>query len=321
MKYIFLILIFTSSVFAEQSVVDIYQKGDIKAVEKFLDIQLTSKKYWNYKLQNIDTKFGYFENINYILACDKSKTSLKLYAKDKNNNFKLDDDFSAFIGKKDGDKQREGDLKTPIGVYKILQKLSKVDAFYGPLAFVTSYPNVYDKAQGKNGHGIWVHGLPLDEERDDYTKGCIAINNKNLKHIEKRIDFQKAFVYIDKEKFLHVEKKNLVTILSELYKWRLAWKNSDIETYLNFYNKNFKRDDGLNLNNFKRYKTRVFAKKGYKQIFFTDVNVIPYPMQNKENVYLITFHEEYKSSTYKFSGEKELYISLKDNKFSILAEK
>ena len=32
----------------------------------------------------------------------------------------------------------------------------------GQLAFVLSYPNTYDKVQGKNGHGIWIHGSPLD---------------------------------------------------------------------------------------------------------------------------------------------------------------
>ncbi|CAI6147276.1 MAG: hypothetical protein SPLUMA1_SPLUMAMAG1_01934 [uncultured Sulfurimonas sp.] len=59
------------------------------------------------------------------------------------------------------DKIREGDLRTPIGVYKLVKKLSKVDSFYGPLAFATSYPNSYDKYLGKNGSGIWIHGLPL----------------------------------------------------------------------------------------------------------------------------------------------------------------
>ena len=321
MKKIFLFLFLISSAFAEQNLLDIYQKDGLKEVEKIFDKKLTSKEYWDNKLQFIDTKFGYFEGINYILACNKSKTSLKLYKKNDKNTFELDNDFSAFVGKKEGDKQKEGDLKTPIGVYKITKKLNKVDSFYGPLAFVTSYPNTFDKVQSKEGHGIWVHGLPLNKKRDDYTKGCIAINNENLKHIENQINFKKALVYIDKKKYIKVNKNELSTILSQFYIWRLAWKSSDIQTYLSFYDTTFKRNDGISLANFKNYKKRVFKKQGYKQISFTNINIIPYPMQNKQNVFFISFHEEYKSSTYSFSGDKELYIHLKNNTFTILTEK
>ena len=320
MKLVFFIFL-SISLYAEQNLLDLYQKEGSSAIEKVFDTQLSTKKYWNHKLQDMNTSFGYFESINYLLACDKSDASLKLYAKDKNNSFILDENFFAFIGEKKGDKQKEGDLKTPIGVYKLLKKLDNVDSFYGPLAFVTSYPNAYDKVQGKNGSGIWVHGLPLKQERDDYTKGCIAINNTNLKQIEGKINLHKALVYIDKKSFTKTSKENLVSLLSNLYQWRQAWKENDIETYLSFYDANFKHSKGLNFKRFKRYKQRIFKKSETKRIFFTDINIIAYPMAGQEDVYLITFTEKYQSKSYTFNGEKELYVHLQNGKSTILAEK
>jgi len=318
---LWLFIFISISLHASQSLLDLYQKEGSASIEKIFDTQLSTKAYWQNRLKDINTSFGYFESINYLLACDKSDASLKLYTKDSNNSFSLDENFFAFIGEKTGDKQKEGDLKTPIGVFKLLQKLENVDSFYGPLAFVTSYPNTYDKVQGKNGSGIWVHGLPLNQKRDDYTKGCIAINNTNLEQIEDKIEVDKALVYIDKKALMTTSKESLSLLLSNLYQWRQAWKENDVQTYLSFYDSSFKHHNGLNFKRFKRYKKRIFEKAEVKHIFFTDINIIPYPIVGKENVFLITFTEDYQSKSYTFNGPKELYVHLYNDTFNILAEK
>jgi len=320
MKVFFLLLI-CLSLYSSQSLVDIYQKAGSEAIEKYFDQELSSQQYWEERLKDINTSFGYFENIKYLLACNKSDSSLKLYTKDLNNTFILNEDFAAFIGAREGDKQKEGDLKTPIGVYKLIQKLNDVDSFYGPLAFVTSYPNTYDKLQGKNGSGIWVHGFPLKQRRDDYTKGCIAINNTNLKYLDEQINVYESLVYIDNTTLPKVSKETLINLLSNLYKWKKAWKENDIKTYLTYYNKDFKRIDGLNYKRFKRYKERIFKKNEYKQILFTDINIISYPMAQTQDVFLISFNERYRSTSYQFDGIKELYVHLDHGVFTILAEK
>ena len=314
-------LFFAFSLLANDSLLDIYQKEGISAIENIFDTELASKTYWTKKLKDTDTRFGYFEAVNYILACNKGNASLKLYTKDNNNSFALNQNFSAFVGKQTGDKQKEGDLRTPIGVYRLIKKLDHVDSFYGPLAFVTSYPNTYDKIQGKNGSGIWVHGLPLNQARDDFTKGCIAINNSNLEQLEEQISLTEALVYIDDHTYPEVQKDGLTTLLSQLYIWKKAWKENNITEYLSFYDQEFKRTDGLNIEKFKQYKERVFLKDETKQIIFSNINISPYPMANKKNVYLISFNEKYRSSSYQFDGEKELYVQLQNDKFTILAEK
>lgn len=322
MKIIFLILITLS--LHSSDILTNYRINGINTIEKQMDFELTKKEYWSAYIKDIDTTFGYIESYPNILVCNKENSTLNLYTKDSNNTYEFKNKYGAYTGKIKGDKLKEGDLKTPVGIYKITKKLSKenkLDSFYGPLAFVTSYPNTYDKYRGKNGHGIWIHGLPTEQERDEFTKGCIAIDNTNIKCLNDIIDIENTILIINSDKVKKgISKEILVSILSQLYSWRYSWLFDDIDGYLNFYSKGFIRFDGMKFERFKKYKTRVFKKIEKKTIIFNGINVIPYP--NTKNIYQITFKEFYKSDTFKFSGDKTLVVKLdKTNNMKILTEK
>lgn len=297
-----------------------YRKNGIQSIQKQMDFELMQTEYWDKQLKNLDTRFGYVESYLNILKCDKSQSTLSLYVKDTNNSYELKKKYSAYTGKIKGDKIKEGDLRTPVGVYNIIKKISKVDSFYGPMAFVTSYPNIYDKYRGKNGHGIWIHGLPTEQERDEFTKGCIAINNQSIECLDKNIDIKKTLLIISEDgRDKKVSKAMLSNILSQLYKWRFAWLYNDIDMYLSFYSSNFIRYDGINIDNFKKYKKRIFEKNEKKTIIFNDINIIPYP--NTKNIYKVLFKEIYKSDSFSFTGNKVLIIKLEDKNIKIITEK
>ena len=176
-----IVIIFISISLYANNILTEYREHGIESLERKMDIELTKETYWSEYLQKIDTTFGYIESNSKILTCNKESSTINLYVKDNNNTYNFKKTYTAFTGKNKGDKTKEGDRKTPIGIYQITKKLSKktkLDPFYGPVAFVTSYPNSYDKYRGKNGHGIWIHGLPILRERDEFTRGCIAIDNK-----------------------------------------------------------------------------------------------------------------------------------------------
>ena len=315
---IFFSLLLTLSLFGDD-LLDLYRLNGLHSVQKKLDLELTSYEYWVKHLEGIDTRLGYIQKHNTLLTCDKSQSLLKLYIKDSNQTFTFQRNYSAFTGKIDGDKQREGDLKTPIGVYHITNKLTKLDPFYGPLAFVTSYPNTYDKYLGKNGSGIWIHGLPKEQSRDTFTRGCIAINNKSLECLDKRIDIHKTLLIIDDNTYVpKVSKDIFAAILTELFKWRYAWIHNDIDGYLSFYHSNFIRENGMNLERFSQYKKRIFKKGEPKNILFKGINIIPYP--NKQNIFYIHFFEDYYSPSYTFQGDKTLIVEYKKQKIYILTE-
>jgi len=307
MRAIFLIL-FSISLFANDILTN-YRINGIEEIEKKMDLELTQKEYWNNYLENIDTTFGYIEYYSSILTCNKTNSTLNLYKRDENSTFKFQKTYDAYTGKKPGDKIKEGDLRTPIGIYQITKKLTKLDSFYGPLAFVTSYPNIYDRYKGKDGHGIWIHGLPTQQERDEFTKGCIAINNSGIECLDKRIKIEDTLLIIDETEISkNISKKTLATILSQLYMWRYSWLYNDINTYLSFYSNDFIRSDKMHFERFKRYKTRIFQKNEKKTIIFNDINIIKYP--NTDDIYQITFKEIYKSTSFKFIGKKTLMIRI-----------
>ena len=88
-----------------------------------------------------------------------------------------------------GDKQREGDFRTPEGRYRLTRRNAQSD-FY--LAVQVSYPEPADLALARRngwaaGGSIMVHGLPnlLKYPRDrylstDWTDGCIALSDEDM---------------------------------------------------------------------------------------------------------------------------------------------
>ena len=299
--------------------VDIYRSQGLEAVQDRLEKELMKKEYWQNYLSDKNVDYGYYESREYVILAQKEKKELSLFRVDKNSyNLVLKD--SVIVGEKDGDKQEEGDLKTPVGVYDLTQKLTKLDQFYGPLALVTSYPNTFDKTRNKNGHGIWIHGMPLNEDRESFTKGCIALDNFRLEELDSAIDYDKSVLLITEDKINRVSKEEISTILTSIYKWRDAWKRSDIDSYLEFYSDSFKRHDGMDIDDFRDYKHRIFLKKEDKIIKFTNINIMPYPNSLNKKMFKVIMDEDYKTKYYTFKGKKELYLELKDNKIKILAE-
>ncbi|WP_424687887.1 L,D-transpeptidase family protein [Halarcobacter ebronensis] len=314
-----LLLLFFMVTYLLADLVDVYRNQGLDAVRAELEKELTKKQYWENYLSNKNVEYGYYESKEFLIIAEKQKKEIKVFKVEKDNyNLLLKEDI--IVGEKEGDKQVEGDLKTPEGAYMLTKKLTKLDQFYGPLALVTSYPNTFDKALNKNGHGIWIHGMPLNEEREKFTQGCIALDNEQLQAIDKSIAHEKSILLISDEHLPKTSKEEISTILAAIYKWREAWKKSDIDEYLNFYSESFKNDRGMTLEEFAKYKKRIFAKKEEKKIVFTNINIAPYPNSLNKNMYKVLMDEDYKTKYYTFVGKKELYIELKDNKVQILAE-
>lgn len=304
------------------NLVDIYrfqgEKNLIQAIEK----KLTNEKYWLNRLQNRDVRFGYYENCNNLLICVKEKKKLYVYTVTKVG-YELDDTISVLTGL-DGDKKEEGDLKTPVGVYTLRNIINNVEQFYGPFAFVTSYPNMYDRLNNKDGHGIWIHGLPLEGKRDNNnTKGCIVMKNDKLEKLKDEINYKKTYLLISEHNIFAASKKDIASVLAFLYKWRKAWRECDFETYKSFYAENFKKSDGKGLKQFLDYKKRVFESKKHQKIkiFFTNINIIPYQNIENNKIFRIDMYEKYISPTYKYFGNKSLYVEFINNKIKIIAEK
>lgn len=304
------------------NLVDEYRNNGMKNIQATLENYLLSADYWRAFLENKDTKFGYYESVESIFIASKSNKKLKLYML-KNGRFELNNQSNALFGANENDKKIQDDLATPLGVYKLNNKLENLDQYYGPLAFVTSYPNLYDRLMKKTGYGIWIHGLPLNGDRTEKaTKGCIAIDNNLLSNYGKNVNYKTAILVTSKNELKEISKNTLAQILMNLHIWRNAWIINDVKTYLGFYGSDFVRFDGMKYDEFNNYKKRIFAKNEQKSIQFSQINISPYPNENNKEMYRITFFEDYRAKGgYSFSGEKELYIEMKKDKMFILVER
>jgi murein L,D-transpeptidase YafK len=95
-----------------------------------------------------------------------------------------------------GPKTRQGDHKTPEGIY-ILDRRNAASQFHRALHI--SYPNAQDRAQARKqnlspGGEVFVHGLPngygwtgKGHRMKDWTDGCIAVTDEEIEEIWRRV--------------------------------------------------------------------------------------------------------------------------------------
>ncbi len=301
---------------SDEAILDSYRKNGMKNLEKKLDLALIDKNYWDKKVKNV--QFGWYENPRYILFCDTKDKKLTLFFVNKNETKKILSS-SIVIGKDGIGKEKKNDFKTPIGVYKIVDKKDKVEPKYGPLAFVLNYPNHLDRSFNRDGYGIWLHGFPIGCKDKSFTKGCVAAPNDNLLKIDKKIDYKKSIVIISPSKDLKILKRDIVEILSFLHRWRYYWKYDDFDNYINCYSKDLRSSYG-DFKNFFNEKKDIFSRRYKKNIRFTNIKITPYPNLEKESIWRVEMDEFYKAPNLTFEGKKILYLKKEDGAFKIWRE-
>ncbi|ACZ11407.1 L,D-transpeptidase family protein [Sulfurospirillum deleyianum] len=283
--------------------------------------ELISKDFWLKQIRGMDVAYGYYEDLDSLIVCEKERKRCEVYRNSEDEGLELIKGHDVIMGK-NGDKIKRGDLKTPVGVYEITKRFKPSDPFYGPLAFSLSYPNLFDVLRGKNGSGIWIHGMPLDgKDREDLSKGCVVMENDAIQVLDTEINANKTMTIIGENKVPPMSKEVVATLLSEVYKWQRAWKVNDINMYLNYYSNDFKKVDGSRKEQFAAMKKQIFSRKEKKTITFEHMNIAPYPTLDNRKVFKISYYQTYKSPSFASKGEKELYVELVGKKMMILAEK
>ncbi|EOF4578981.1 murein L,D-transpeptidase family protein [Campylobacter coli] len=311
------------SALGASDLVKIYLNQGLDAVGVAIEKELTNKDFWLDEIGDRNISLGYYDDDVAIVLTNKTDKILRVYSY-SDGKIKQDFEQKAIITGLMGDKQVEGDLKTPVGFYELGRKFNPGDPYYGPFAFATTYPNLLDKVQGKTGGGIWIHGYPLDGTRlDEFkTRGCIALFNENLEEFAKVVQDKKVFAMTEEKEKVRAKKEDIAALLADLFAWKLAWTDSDINTYLNFYDeKQFKRFDKMKFEQFASMKKSIFSRKEDKKIKFSDININPYPNVENETMYRISFYEDYYTKNYQFKGDKILYVKIDSKgKMKILAE-
>jgi murein L,D-transpeptidase YafK len=233
-------------------------------------------------------------------------------------------DYYVTIGKNGLEKLREGDKKTPVGVYHVVSRLpkDKLTDFYGSGAYPISYPNEWDRMRGRDGHGIWLHGTP----RDTYSRpprasdGCIVLTNQDLETLAGRLQIGSTPIVIadsiDWAKPAEVESLR-ADLASSIESWRRDWESRDTDAYLRHYARKFAAN-GQNLAQFSAQKHQVNAAKSWIKVKLSDVSLLLYP--GKEEMAVATFEQDYASSNLSNRMMKRQYWIRENNKWRIVFE-
>ncbi|ENQ8483650.1 murein L,D-transpeptidase [Campylobacter jejuni] len=323
LKRLALLITLSSLMLYASDLVKIYLNQGLDAVGVAIEKELTQKDFWLSEIGDKNISLGYYDDNVAIVLTNKTDKILRVYSYE-DGKIRKDFEQKEIITGLMGDKKIEGDLKTPVGFYELGRKFNPGDPYYGPFAFATTYPNLLDKVQGKTGGGIWIHGYPLDGSRlDEFkTRGCIALFNNNLEKFAQVVQDKKVFVMTEEKEKIRAKKDQIASLLADLFIWKLAWTNSDTNTYLSFYDEQeFKRFDKMKFEQFASMKKSIFSRKEDKKIKFSDINISPYPNLENETMYRISFYEDYYTKNYQFRGDKILYVKIDSKgKMKILAE-
>lgn len=240
------------------------------------------------------------------------------------NQFRIDKNFYTTIGKNGPFKEFEGDKKTPIGVYKVINRISpsKLPDFYGTGALPINYPNNFDKLSKRTGSGIWFHGVP----KETYSRtplasdGCMVLSNDDFVELNKFVNILNTTTIISKKINWVKPKKNEDTknrILTVLSKWKTTWESIDTEKYLSFYSKKFKTKK-YNYDSWKRMKLIVNNAKTFIDINIEDIEIFRYPAY--PNFFITYFTQNYKSNNHESSMLKEILWELENGNLKIISE-
>lgn len=126
-----------------------------------------------------------------VVDAQKSRLFLLAHRNDDHGRGRLQVVFDAYvsIGNKGIGKWREGDAKTPTGVYFVQKHLTDfmLPDLYGSGALTLDYPNPLDKQQQRTGSGIWLHGSPSQQYARPPTAsdGCVVLANDDMLQLVK----------------------------------------------------------------------------------------------------------------------------------------
>jgi len=169
-------------------------------------------------------------SVRQVIAIDASQSRLYLLRHDKGQ-LQLVDSFYVSVGKLGVGKLEEGDQRTPEGIYFIGRQIAgqRLPEFYGKGALTLNYPNDWDKAMGRSGSGIWLHGAPPDQfaRLPQASDGCVVLANPDLIALMRTVDKLTPVLIRDQLQWVAPSdashRQNMEAFQAVLQQWHQAW--------------------------------------------------------------------------------------------------
>lgn len=189
----------------------------------------------------------------YLIAVDASTSRLYWFANKTVDPLKpqleLLLDTYVSVGQKGTGKLREGDGRTPLGVYFVNKNLKgqPLPDLYGAGALTLNYPNAIDVMRGQTGSGIWLHGTPSGQyARAPWaTDGCVVMSNPEMNRLLRLKNVEKTPVLIsDKLEWVLPDRSvpDREAFKKTLDQWFQYRQTSNLESLKTLYSPQYQRD-------------------------------------------------------------------------------
>jgi murein L,D-transpeptidase YafK len=259
-----------------------------------------------------------------LILVDKKTNTLQVALYDEQQ-YKIMKTYHCTVGKVIGDKETEGDLKTPEGIYTLTTKLTppSLKAKFGKMAFYVNYPNPFDQIAGFTGFDIMLHATNEPErlKKDFDSEGCVVVNNEDISEIESSIRLGLTPVLIFSElKPDYLKPAGDPKLKAFFERWVKSWETKDEAAYIDSYHSDFTAQ-GMKKPQWKTYKAGL--NKRYKSIQIGPENVLYF---RHPKYSMITFVQNYRSvlasggKGHASRGTKILYVAEEENQPKIVAE-
>lgn len=241
------------------------------------------------------------DSIRHALLADVVRSRLYLL-ENRDGRVRVVRHVYAGIGRMGYGKQVEGDLRTPVGIYRITGFMgdAELPELYGAGAFPLDYPNAIDRAKKRTGSGIWIHGVP----RDTYVRaprsseGCVTVANDDLLAFKPYLRAGiTPTILSDRVQWISPEAAQTQRehFLRALETWRADWASRNTEKYLGHYAADFRTAD-MDRAQFAAYKQRINASKQFIDVQLRDIEIYRYP--GPEGLVQVQFTQDYRSDSY-----------------------
>ena len=259
----------------------------------------------------------------YAVVVDTQRARLYVYQND-NGRPRFVADYYITHGKLGAEKAREGDKRTPVGVYHVTANLprQRLSDFYGSGAFPISYPNEWDRQQGRDGHGIWLHGTPSDTyaRPPRASDGCVVLTNRDFDALAGYLQIGLTPVIISNTvEWLSVDDwaAERKALMHQIEAWRKDWESRNTERYLSHYSKRFRNGDG-DYARWAEQKRLVAAGKSWVKVELGKLSVFRSP--GKQDLVVVTFEQDYRSSNLSNVLRKRQYWLKEGGRWKIVYE-
>ncbi|MGZ3708190.1 MAG: L,D-transpeptidase family protein [Bdellovibrionota bacterium] len=258
------------------------------------------------------------------LLVDK-KTNQLFVAEYVDGAYKIIKTYHATLGQVKGDKEDEGDLKTPEGIYTFKSHLRPpaIAPKFGEQAFYIDFPNTYDQMAGHVGNNIMLHATnDPDRLKKSYDSlGCVVVRNEELREIEPHVRLGLTPILIFPELTDEYLKPGQDPSLKSFFEsWIQDWEGKNLSGYIDHYHTDFKAQ-GKDKKAWHDFKGSLNKRYASIEIGPENVRYYRHPKYS-----MITFTQNYRSKLvgggwgHRSTGTKILYVAEEAGKPKIIAE-